>query len=673
MNIPDILKLKDRYQNGKDNIGKDLIKPCLELCTHYRRGTGFFSSSALKSYASSLEHIIEDNVKIDILCSPIIQDKSLINVLERNSTPELKVKTIRQLAENVLLMAVGFHLDSKRIDYRSKLLSYLIANGQLECKFAIPKNFEWPAEGDNTHNIYHVKLGYFEFPDGSRVAFDGSFNESDSGHSYHVDRTQVYCSWIPSDEIRLKGIIDDVDIDWNETNEYISVYPLSKDTLEIIKKLSPKKRPRKPNVPQVKSYEKEKIIPLTQTLWPHQKKAVLKFLNNKSGILEMATGSGKTTTAIEIIKQLFLSNKINSVIICTYGSDLLDQWYKEIEGWIIRSESQKLEHITTFRAYKTHDQLQAYLNNPINSILIISRDAPRLKRLLTSKQIDKSKILLIHDEIHGFGSPAMVSNLSSLHKNIAYRLGLSATPEREYDEAGTDFIKKEIGEVIFTFTLHDAIEQGTLCEFDYITRDFILTDADKERRKSIFSRQARAAKEGNPWSEETLYRELSKVVKKAELKPLVLNDYLHENEGALSSSIIFVLDREQGDEICKVVSHFTHKYKTYYAGTEKVYLDMLASNEIDTLIACERLNEGIDIKGLKSVFLIASPKSKLDTIQRIGRCLRKDPNNPMKRALVVDFILEEDSDNERVNTDNQRKEWLMEISRSRFKNNKETE
>lgn len=668
MDIPGSLKLKDRYQNGKDNIGQDLIQPCLELCTHYRRGTGFFSSSALISYASSLDRIIRDDVKIDILCSPVIQDKSLIRILELNATQEHREKTIRLLSEKVLLMAVGYNIDPSRIDYRSKLLSYLIATGQLECKFAIPKDFDWPAETDNTRNIYHVKLGYFEFPDGSRVAFDGSFNESNSGHSYHVDRTQVYCGWLSSDEERLQGIVDDVDYDWSGENPYISVYPLSNDTLDIIKSLSPKQRPRKP-VTHKGSQHTTKSVTLSNHLWPHQIKAILKFLEAKSGILEMATGAGKTTTAIEIIRQLYLVGKINSIIICTYGNDLLAQWSKGLEDWIIRSDSKKLENITTFRAYDDYDQLQAYLNNPINSILVISREANRLKRLLTSKQIDKSKILLIHDEIHGFGSPALVSNLSSLHKDIAYRLGLSATPEREYDEKGSLFIQQEIGEVIFEFSLHDAIEAGILCEFDYKTIGFVLTDADQERRKSVFSRQARAAQEGKPWSEDRLYTELSKVIKKAELKPLVLNKFLTELPRSISSSIIFVLDREQGDEICNIVNHYTHRYRTYYAGTDKVYLDMLASHEIDTLIACERLNEGIDIKGLRTVFLVASPKSKLDTIQRIGRCLRIDPDNPEKRALVVDFILDQDPDSERTNTDNLRKEWLSEVSCSRRKIN----
>ncbi len=635
----------------------------MELCTHYRRGTGFFSSSAFKSYSSSLSHIINDDVKIDILCSPIIQDKSLISTLELNSSSKGREKTIRHLSENVLLLAAGYQLDPERIDFRSKLLSFLIANGQLEIKFVIPKVFDWPTEADNERNIYHVKMGYFKFSDNSTVAFDGSFNESASGHEHHVDRTQVYRSWIDSDLERMQGTIEDINKDWNGENNFISVYPLSEATLDIIKKLSPSNRPR--NGKKEKK-EDHSTVQFPTWLWQHQRSAVSTFISAKHGILEMATGTGKTTTAIEIIRQLYLTKKIDSIIICTYGNDLLAQWYEEVENWIIKADSISLNKLKTFRDHKTYYELQAFLNNPKDSLLFISREATKLKRLLSNKQIDKNRTLLIHDEIHGFGSPSLLKSLTNMHKGIAYKLGLSATPDREYDKEGSQFIEDEIGQVVYEFPLEKAINEGILCEFNYKPLSFTLTESDEKRRQNVYSRKARSAKEGNPWTKEKLYMELSKVVKKAELKPSIFEGYLSKNPTCLESSIVFVLDKEQGDKICDIVSKYTHRYKTYYAGTEAHYLNLLASKDIDCLIACERLNEGIDIRGLKSVILVASPKTKLDTIQRIGRCLRKDPTNLSKRAIVIDFVLEQDENNVKLNTDNQRKEWLSNIASSRL-------
>jgi len=58
-----IRTLKDRYQNGRDNIGRDLVGVCLAECLLYRRGTGFFSSSALKAYAAAMDHVLKEMVK----------------------------------------------------------------------------------------------------------------------------------------------------------------------------------------------------------------------------------------------------------------------------------------------------------------------------------------------------------------------------------------------------------------------------------------------------------------------------------------------------------------------------------------------------------------------------------------------------------------------------------
>ena len=76
-----IKNLKDRYKNGYDNIGKDLIGTCLKECTLYRRGTAYFSGSALMAWAEAISHVINDDVKIEIMCSPVVSDRHLVNFL----------------------------------------------------------------------------------------------------------------------------------------------------------------------------------------------------------------------------------------------------------------------------------------------------------------------------------------------------------------------------------------------------------------------------------------------------------------------------------------------------------------------------------------------------------------------------------------------------------------
>jgi superfamily II DNA or RNA helicase len=670
--MDDIFSLKNRYQNGDVQIGSELIQPCLSLCNHYRRGTGFFSSSALKAYVSAIDNIINDKIKIDILCSPVIHDKGLIKILDNNKNESDKQKTIRKLSEKIVLIAAGFELNPENYDYRSKLLAFMIANNQLEIRFALPNHFDWPTEEPNERNLYHVKMGYFEFDDGTRVAFDGSFNESESGHNSHVDRAHVFRSWIESDEERLTDTISDINSDWGDDvdkkNPKITVFKLSNEALDIIRKLSPAHRPLPPRQTHNRETSSGKNIQLPDGIWEHKRKAITTFIKSQHGILEMATGTGKTSTALEIIRYLYLTGEIETIIISTYGTDLLNQWHKEIQKWQHKYSVDGLSKIKIFRSYEKHKESMSFLNDNKDSILLISREAEGLKRVLNATNICKEKTIVIHDEIHGFGSNSMLKALKGAHQGYKYTLGLSATPEREYDETGTKFIETEVGPVIFEYPVEEAIKSGILCEFDYEPLSFELTINDKGKYKSIFARKANDERNGNPWPEERLAIELSKIVKKAELKPHILNDYLRANSQVLKSCIIFVLDREQGDSICNVISKYTSNYRTYYAGTDKEHLNKLASNKLDCLVACERLNEGVDIQALQNIILIASPKKQLDTIQRIGRCLRRNPDDDSKIATVVDFVLEEPDEEDGKNddqSDSLRKKWLESLSNVR--------
>lgn len=653
----DYKKIEKKYINRKGgiNIGQGLIEPCLANCSFYRRGSAFFSSSSLKTYAASIDRLIMDGVKIEILCSPVVQDKRLVEILSSLATQEDRSQYLLEMSENALLLASGLKDDPNNIDHRSKILSYMIASGQLEIRFAIPKDYdELVSEGDY-ESLYHVKNGYFEFPNGDKVAFDGSFNESNSGHVSNRERAQVFRSWVEQDHDRLFDTIHDIDEEWKGLSPDLDIYPLGSDIVEKIKKIAPNK---KPTATPDKALEK----------WRHQDEAVSKFLQEKRGILEMATGTGKTKTALKIVKKLCETGKINSVIISTYGNSLLSQWEQEVQDW--RTENIDTCKFRLYRDFGQHAEMQKYLNIIDESILIVSRDANKLQDLLLNNRIKKhmSKLLIIHDEIHGFGSESLVNKLSGSHNSIAYRLGLSATPEREYDKIGSSFLTEEIGPVIFQFPIDKAIERGILCEFNYHVVNFEYTKNDKKKIQKIRAAEAEAAKAGNPWDRDILFRKLSLVRKKAESKPELLDNFLANNKDLLKSSILFVQDKDQGDSIAKIVSKYTGRFATFYEGKSENFIEMLSDGSIDTLIACERLNEGVDIRSLENIFLIATPRAKLVTIQRIGRCLRIDPSNEGKVANVIDFILDGDvDDHDNMPADKYREEWIRELAQKKRK------
>jgi len=397
-------------------------------------------------------------------------------------------------------------------------------------------------------------------------------------------------------------------------------------------------------------------------MWRHQDEAVADFLEQKSGVLEMATGTGKTRTALKILSALVNSRKVSGAIICTTGTDLLDQWRRELDQWAIKQS----KPFRVLRHFSSYHELGDFSLDPEGAILIISRE--QLKKLFKRlPNEERPKLFIIHDEVHGLGSPSNKNQLAGEHKHFIYRLGLSATPEREYDEEGNKFILEEIGDVFFHFDLEDAIERGILCEFDYIPLTYTLTESDKQRIHNVYARQAVRAKEGNPMSDVELWIELSRVYKTAAQKPNVFFEYLTYNADVLKSSILFVEERAYGNRILDGIHGFTYLYRTYYAEDDRDNLLEFAAGKLDCLITCHRISQGIDIKSVQNIILFSSARAKLETIQRIGRCLRIDPNMQNKRARVVDFVLMQPDGEDQKSVDTDRYEWLLQISQTRRK------
>lgn len=669
-----ILNLKIRYSksSGTGNIGKDFLEPCLAECVTYRRGTGYFNSSALRSYVGALDHIINDKVKIEIICSPIIQSRSLIDQLSRLATDEQRKKELQKVVDDIALIAIGYKMNQERNDYRAKLLTYLIANNQLELRFAVPKKEEEmliiPAELEDSptaSNLYHVKYGYFKFSDAT-VAFEGSSNETDSGLHHNFDAIQVFRSWKgEGDQERIDAVVAEVDADWEGHNPYFNFLRLSDDAIEIIKQHSSPSRPIRPSVkptpvisPEIEPLDEE----IANDLWPHQRAGLAKFLKKGSGILEMATGTGKTRTALAIISALFRRGQIESVIVAANGTDLLNQWVKEFDKWFGRDKYLDEIGLKLFKHYENFHERSTFLNVPKNSICVARRDHENLNYLLRDDGgVNLDRCLVIHDEVHKFGSELSRLNLGGTHQKVKFRLGLSATPERNFDDDGDAFTKTEIGEVIFDYPLETAIRDGVLCEFEYIAVNVPYAKEDGERKRAIHAQAEMDARNGNPWPKDQLAIKLAMVRKEAFHKPEEFERLLSRKPDCLKNSIVFVATTEQGFELGRIVGQHTTSYKTYFGGDDAMYVEELSQRRIDTLIACERLNEGVDIRSLEGIVLVSSDRGKLDTIQRIGRCIRKDPSNPNKKAFVIDFLVQT-KEGDFDQADQERKDWLTSLS-----------
>src|SRR5262249_23567399 len=158
---------------------------------------------------------------------------------------------------------------------------------------------------------------------------------------------------------------------------------------------------------------------------------------------------------------------------------------------------------------------------------------------------------------------------------------------------------------------------------------------DKDRIRQVWARVSARQREGHPMSQEEIWIELAKVYKTSRAKLPLFANFISVHPELLQRCIIFVETQEYGDEVLQIVHELRADFHTYFAEEDSQTLARFARGDIECLLTCHRLSEGIDIKSLQNVVLFSSARARLETIQRMGRCLRVDPMNPIKRANVV--------------------------------------
>lgn len=633
--------LEGHYRSGPHVLGDDFFAPCLSSATKYRRAAGYFSSRALVTWAAALPRLIgENSLKIELIASPDLSPEDL-QVLRDLSSDARRREYRQMMVDRILEEVVAFTEAPGDNRARAEILAWLVANGRLDLRFAFLADDE---------GIFHEKIGIFDFPGGHQAAFTGSANETLGGHRRNYESIDVFRTWVAGEADRVAVKAEQFDEAWDNEAEGLDVLKPSPDVVARLKARAPSKLPR-PSKPPPEQEDPR---------WRHQSEAMDAFLKARAGILEMATGSGKTRTCLKIIDRLIGAGEVDSLVIAMDGRDLLAQWGLALDAWSLgRSKGWLI-----YRHFDKHHELNDFLLDPTRGVMLISREQlPKLLPRITPERAQR--MIIVHDEVHGLGVPSLVATLGGQHAKFGWRLGLSATPERAYDQAGNAFIDAEIGPTLYSFPLELAIRRGVLCAFDYEPLAYELTPDDRQRIRDVYAREAARRREGPPMSPEQVWTEIAKVYKTAEMKPQVFQTLLARDPGVLKSCIIFVETKEYGDRLLNDIHAATMRYRTYYAEDDREHLLEFARGEIDCLITCHRISQGIDIQSLETVVLFASARSKLETIQRIGRCLRSDPARPDKRARVIDFVRPASPTDTVPNADQDRCAWLTGLAQVR--------
>jgi len=641
------LSLDISYRSDTGNVVADFYVPCLQRCSLYRRAAGYFSSSGLTLAAKGLAHLVKTGGSVRLVVSPQLSDED-INAIQ--SGYKSRDEVLRDAARQALSEA-----ENELAKNRLSALAWLIANGALDIKLALRTD---PHTNKLSRGIYHEKIGIFSDDWRNHVAFTGSGNETVGGLITNFESVDVFCSWMDP-HLRVARKAADFDRLWSDNTDGLVVLNFNEATRELLEKYKTKEPPEfdleEISIPLPRRSRPRPSAPSAITLRPYQNKAISAwFENDGAGILQMATGTGKTITALAAAAKL--SDQIGLqalIIVCPY-KHLVTQWKKECA----------LFGIVPLLAFEARTQ---WIDELTQRLSEINRDPKAFLCVVTTNktfatdafqqriQYFPRKTMLIVDEVHNIGSSGLASRLPP---SISLRLGLSATPERWFDDEGTGRLLGYFGKILEPrLGIREAIDIGALTPYRYYPILVELTDAEREQYLDLSAKIARLyssdteATESNPVLDALLLQR-ARLIGAAANKLVALRDvgksHLHAThmlfycgDGQVES-VIDDTFRRQIDEVTKILgSELGLRVAQYTAETDlderEALRDEIASGRIQGLIAIRCLDEGVDIPSVQMAVILASSTNPRQFVQRRGRVLRRSEGKT--HADIYDMIV----------------------------------
>ncbi|MGL5903687.1 MAG: DEAD/DEAH box helicase family protein, partial [Cetobacterium sp.] len=458
------LDLKTSYRSDTDNIYCDFLEKCLKSSILYDRAVGYFTSDSLYLLLEGVENLIKNNGEMRVVTSPQLSEKDVLALRTLNDKEIINLKIEEELEK--------FYL-GKEEDI-TKIFSWLISKNILQMKIAYQKD---------QVGIYHEKFGIFKDIEGNKVAFSGSVNETIGGMSRNFESIDVYSSLDGKKDLeRIENKERDFEKLWENKTNKIEVINID----EAIKKKIISKAPTDEEVKVIfnRKFEKNKINGLLKPDWfkvrEYQQNAFENWKENKqNGILEMATGSGKTLTALNIMTEISKEKRMFFLVVCPQ-TFLVRQWAEEVKAFGVKSVICNSEN----KNWKDQINAKIFLLNEDQidvTVAVVTNKTLQNTSFLRALKRVKKEMMIVVDECHNIGSFSFEEFLERNElKKISIRLGLSATPDRQGDQKGNEIIEKYLGKVIFQFSLDDAIKGGFLTNYKYFPYFVTLTEEEEK-------------------------------------------------------------------------------------------------------------------------------------------------------------------------------------------------
>lgn len=647
LNFKDIDSIiKSTYYTYEDDTINDFLVPVLKKTKIYKRETYSFSSAFFSLIGSALIDIVVNDCKMFYIVGIEIEAKDIQAIEEglddKNGLIEEQIINEFGKVETLILNLSNRH-DQERYFHRLRILSYLVSKEILNIKVGFV--FKRGMIANPAMNKFHPKIMIFEDGENNIIVATGSINESLFAHTGNAEFFDVYKSWEPSTLHYLNRHVDMFDKYWSNSSDNIKTISVNKlienkvllkykayqnkeEILKLNDLIDPPSHP--PHLPPLR-YFQEKVV----NNW---------FERGNKGIFSLATGAGKTRAAIETIIRTFDKNERKIVVIvCPYRA-LCEQWFNVIKNF------------TNFNPFLAYEGQQNWYSPVANKLLSFKmRNLDNLVFVTTNatfsgevfqKEFRKywKDVFLIVDECHHVAS---TNYEVLLNQEIPYRLGLSATPENEYDDRGNKLLFDYFREITPNeYSLSQAINEKYLSEYNYYPIITELDDEEKEEFEKLISDILEAKKNNDNKLLFKLYEERDKQIDTAKTKlPNLLK--LLDSMLDISHAIVYCSGNEQLKKVAQILKDKGIKFGKITAeesfSERTTTLEEFSNGYIQVLLSIRVLDEGIDIPAIKTAIILKSSTRTRQSIQRRGRCLRllRDINGiPIEKDVsIYDFLV----------------------------------
>ena len=642
------------YETGKDDPVNDFYMPLLAKAVSYDRIAGFFSSASLAIAARGIAGLISNHGTMRIIACPRLNEEDIKVIRQAVIWPEKYIE--QRIIDDISVIEDEFQRD------HLQALGWMLANGFLKLQLAVIVEEE--TDNIDTASLFHQKIGILRDFDGNQVSFSGSINETVAGWLTNIEEFKVFKSWETGQESYLESDVQRFEEFWCGKRKNVRIYSLPKAVAEKLIEIGSDFSQEHFAAKKYIRIQKEKSIEDKLSLFFYQMEALEKWKGNNYQLLfEMATGTGKTRTAIACIYEVMRRENQVLIIIACPQNTLSRQWKTEIEGTGLNFDSAL---IIDGNNYKWRDELEKELKNLAIGFhkyaILYTTQATASSDDFTGiikKHIRNSVVCFVGDEAHGLGA---YKTKHALLDEYRYRIGLSATPARWFDDYGTAVLQTYFGDASFQFTISDALStinpltnKPFLIEYEYYPVFVKLNDDEFEMFIQLTNKIKKMVAYIHNSDEyqkrlESLLFARANIEKKAENKYVALIKILKARQ--INNTIIFTADG-QIDRVMHILSEFgiiAHRFtqaegtkaEAQYGGlNERQYLiKKLKDNTYQALVAIKCLDEGIDIPSANTAIIMASSTNPREYVQRIGRVIRQAKGKT--RAYIYDFVLEPD-------------------------------